>query len=304
MANITFGQTNSDVGQLQQQLINSGFLKIDKPTNYFGPLTLKALQAFQAARNIPVTGTYDTNTATKLKSDATVKSYVDALQGTPYGQALKSAYEQNDPALWTGVERLNNPLNAGTYLGNGQLLTEKDIQSARELTAKQIDPYYQQYGQYQTGLYGGNIAETTKAYQSAIDKTQQDYQSDLQKLNEQEATSGTWDASARQERLQSLQNRYNTEMNRLANAAQNQINQTQMGREYNYGTSAIQQSPILKYTVGTQNYKPSYQTEQTQYNPFGGMMGAKPTEQKAVTEQMTKEKIAGNYPNYNKYINF
>jgi len=302
--NITYGQTNSDVGRLQQQLIDGGFLKIAKPTNYFGDLTLRALQAFQKAKGLPTTGQYDTTTQNFLEKDKVVKSYVDAMQGTPYGNALSQAYLANDPALYAGIERLNNPLNAGAYLGNGQILTESDIQSARDLVSKQVNPYYEQYGQYQTGLYGNELGSTQGQYQNSLENLQSQYEADVQKLNEQEATQGTWDASARKERMDSLTRKYNQETNRLANLANADINKLQMNREYNYGTGAVQQSPILKYTLGTQNYKPITTTSTAQYNPFGGMKGIKPTEQAGVIEQMTKEKIAGNYPDYTKYINF
>ncbi len=55
--NITLGTHGDDVSALQQILIDSGFLKISTPTDYFGPLTKNALSAWQASVGIsPASG--------------------------------------------------------------------------------------------------------------------------------------------------------------------------------------------------------------------------------------------------------
>lgn len=50
--NITLGSHGADVSALQQILIDSGFLRISTPTDYFGPLTKAALSAWQASVGI------------------------------------------------------------------------------------------------------------------------------------------------------------------------------------------------------------------------------------------------------------
>lgn len=55
-ADLTIGSTGNDVIELQKILIALGYLKIDAPTGYFGPLTQAAVKLFQAAHGVPATG--------------------------------------------------------------------------------------------------------------------------------------------------------------------------------------------------------------------------------------------------------
>ncbi|KKT43949.1 MAG: Peptidase C60 sortase A and B [Candidatus Wolfebacteria bacterium GW2011_GWE2_44_13] len=56
--NLTIGSRGSEVSALQQILIDGGFLEIATPTGYFGPMTRKALGAWQASVNISPTAGY------------------------------------------------------------------------------------------------------------------------------------------------------------------------------------------------------------------------------------------------------
>ncbi|OHB19172.1 MAG: hypothetical protein A2854_00685 [Parcubacteria group bacterium RIFCSPHIGHO2_01_FULL_56_18] len=51
------GATGADVTALQQFLITQGVLSADSATGYFGPLTEKAVQAFQQKQNLVSSGT-------------------------------------------------------------------------------------------------------------------------------------------------------------------------------------------------------------------------------------------------------
>ncbi|MGB9115097.1 peptidoglycan-binding protein [Bradyrhizobium sp.] len=53
---LTEGQSGADVTELQHVLIQQGFLGAGNDTGYFGPLTAKAVAAFQAAHNIDPLG--------------------------------------------------------------------------------------------------------------------------------------------------------------------------------------------------------------------------------------------------------
>ncbi len=55
-ANIRFGQSGTDVTELQKVLIAGGYLHISAPTGWFGPLTLAAVKKYQAANGVPATG--------------------------------------------------------------------------------------------------------------------------------------------------------------------------------------------------------------------------------------------------------
>ena len=55
-ANLGYGATGQDVIELQKVLIAGGYLHIDAPTGWFGPLTQAAVKQYQAAHGIDTTG--------------------------------------------------------------------------------------------------------------------------------------------------------------------------------------------------------------------------------------------------------
>jgi peptidoglycan hydrolase-like protein with peptidoglycan-binding domain len=59
------------VRKIQQALISQGFLKITKPTNYFGSKTDAAVRAFQKAKGLKVDGKVGKNTYVALFSATT-----------------------------------------------------------------------------------------------------------------------------------------------------------------------------------------------------------------------------------------
>ncbi len=70
--NLTVGSTGADVTALQQVLINGGYLKISKPTTYFGALTKAALAKWQAANGVsPAVGFFGPLTRAALASAGT-----------------------------------------------------------------------------------------------------------------------------------------------------------------------------------------------------------------------------------------
>lgn len=55
-ADLWFGATGESVNQLQQVLIDAGYLHIALPTGWFGPMTQAAVKLYQAAHGVPATG--------------------------------------------------------------------------------------------------------------------------------------------------------------------------------------------------------------------------------------------------------
>ena len=56
---LRLGSKNVAVSVLQKNLIEKGYLTINAPTGYFGPLTAAAMKAFQKASGLPQTGAAD-----------------------------------------------------------------------------------------------------------------------------------------------------------------------------------------------------------------------------------------------------
>lgn len=65
-----FGSRGESVVELQKILITKGYLHIDAPTGYFGPLTEAALKAYQQENGVEMTGGTDTQTRTLLNKEA------------------------------------------------------------------------------------------------------------------------------------------------------------------------------------------------------------------------------------------
>ncbi len=66
------GTENTDVTNLQTILIAAGYLDIDAPTGFFGPLTFAALTQYQAAHGIPATGFVGPLTRSQLNTEPVV----------------------------------------------------------------------------------------------------------------------------------------------------------------------------------------------------------------------------------------
>jgi peptidoglycan hydrolase-like protein with peptidoglycan-binding domain len=63
------GSKNDHVYELQEFLITNKYLKIKKPTGYFGKLTQTAVKKYQKAKKIKETGVMDWETLNEYKRD-------------------------------------------------------------------------------------------------------------------------------------------------------------------------------------------------------------------------------------------
>ncbi|HCC05740.1 TPA: hypothetical protein DEP94_00020 [Candidatus Nomurabacteria bacterium] len=66
--NLKYGQRNNEVMELQEFLIDKGFLKTT-PTNFFGLLTLKAVKSYQANTGVSPTGFVGVLTREKINNE-------------------------------------------------------------------------------------------------------------------------------------------------------------------------------------------------------------------------------------------
>ena len=70
---LTIGSRGADVTELQAQLIAGGFLVIDAPTGYFGPLTRDAVAKWQAANGVaPAAGYFGPISRAKYVGGASI----------------------------------------------------------------------------------------------------------------------------------------------------------------------------------------------------------------------------------------
>lgn len=94
MVDFGIGTENLDVTNLQIILINAGYLKIDAPTGYFGPLTLAAVQQYQAAHGINTTGFVGPLTRAQLNTTPVTPLLSEAVKQKIKGILLQIALLQ------------------------------------------------------------------------------------------------------------------------------------------------------------------------------------------------------------------
>lgn len=301
-SNLTKGMRGKEVEQLQQMLRDAGFFKYPTNTGYFGDITQKALQDFQKSRGLQVTGSLDTNTSNILSKEKGVQDFLKMTQGTQYGDIFQQLYNNNDPRIYSAVDSVNNPLNQGIFLGGGTVVTPEQLSKYESKISGEVDPYYKDRAAYDKVLYENQMQDINSSYGQSIDDLINSLSQEQQTQNENEGSSGTWSSSARQERLNSLANKYNSKFNSLANTTQGNINQANINREYNYGVGSYQDNPLLKYTAQlSQVGNPNISTVGTRYNPFGMNKGIIPTQQYATKKQKTNDLIQSQY--YNPFSN-
>jgi len=124
---LALGNKSVAVAVLQTLLIKKGYLSLAAPTGYFGTATQSALEAFQAASNLPQTGTL------VIPSDQ-LSSFFASVAGP--------ATEMSFGATGVHVQSLQTFLIQGSYLklnapteyfGSLTFAAVKDFQAANDL---------------------------------------------------------------------------------------------------------------------------------------------------------------------------
>ncbi len=85
--NLTVGSTGADVSALQQFLAQEGFFTVT-PTGYFGPITKKAVAAWQASIGLPSYGFFGPESRAAIASSASVST--TSTPGCPAGALFNS----------------------------------------------------------------------------------------------------------------------------------------------------------------------------------------------------------------------
>jgi len=302
MNNLKKGANGKDVEQLQQMLRDAGYFTYPTNTGYFGDITEKALLDFQKARGIPASGQLDSSTSNILSKDKSAQDFIKSVKGTQYEDIFTQLYQNNDPRLYTAIDSVNNPLNQGIFLGGGTVVTPEQLAKYEKQVASEVDPYYQDRAAFDQSIYNQDVTGNQQDYQQTVDDLISSLGQDTETQNNNEGTAGTWASSARQERLNSLANKYNSKFNAASNSAIQNMNKLNTNREYNYGAGSYSSNPLLKYTASlSQTGSPNLSTTSTSYNPFGINKGIMPTQQYAAKKAKTNDLIQSQY--YNPFSN-
>jgi LPXTG-site transpeptidase (sortase) family protein len=124
--NLALGSTGGDVAQLQQILIDRGFLRIPSPTGRFGPLTKAALAAWQSSAKVsPAAGLFGPISRGKINKTfvAVLPPMAAAGKGSPVSLSIpkigvEAGFEYNGLGSDGALEVPKNIFDAGWFTGS------------------------------------------------------------------------------------------------------------------------------------------------------------------------------------------
>lgn len=268
-------------------LIDNGYLDKQYATGYFGDLTEKALKSFQQKAGVQPSGTYDDVTSGALKNfkGADMVANHPNIVGTPLGDYMNELKTSN-PGLYYTI--------AGAAQ-NGVMITPGMLKNAQDQASTQLEPYYQQDAQNSRGILDNYLNSTLDKYGSDLGSLRASAGTDFNALNDQEGQSGTWASSARGERMNSLQNKYNTAFNNLKSGTQGDIYSKLQAQEYNYGAGATPNVSLDSVQTDFSTPAPSFSSTSSQvYNPFN-FAGRKNAEKSANIAGFTNDTLSSQF---------
>lgn len=263
MQPLKYGSRGPEVTKLQQMLKDAGFFpQSQSTTEYFGPITEKALKEYQQSRGLTVDGIYGPQTNNVLKNNQELNNIVQTLQqsGNPAAaQKFQQLIDSGDQRAIVLAQGLKNNIS----------ITPETLRVNREIADAEQAKYYQQLEQRSRGDLDAYLSSQLRDYGLSNEALQQGLMSDKAILDDTEGIKGTWASSARKERANSLLNQYNQKFQANANTMEDNFGAKQRDFEYNFGANVPK--PIFNKTQASfVGEKPVFASSQSQaYNPFG-----------------------------------
>jgi peptidoglycan hydrolase-like protein with peptidoglycan-binding domain len=289
MSTLTKGARGDKVKELQKMLIDNGLLDKQYATGYFGPLTENALKAFQSKAGLPTSGSFDDITSHALNNigGADIIDNHPNLVGTQLGNYIDNL-KTTDPTLYYTI--------AGATK-NGFMLTPGMVIKARQQAAQQVTPYFTEQANNSRGILNNYLNSTLGKYSTDMSGLQDSAKTDFEDLQDKEGQNGTWASSARTERMNSLQNKYNNAFSELYNTNKGSIAEKLQGQEYNYGADATPKVNLDQTTADFSRPAANFSaTSSSVYNPFN-FSGIQNENKKSAIDKYTNLGVASQtYP--------
>lgn len=257
------GSRGAEVTKLQQMLKDAGFFpKSQSTTEYFGPITEKALREYQASKGLTVDGIFGPQSNNVLKNNERVNNMITKLELSGNYDAARRVSELRD----SGDQRVISLVDG---IENNISVTNDTLQVNREMADKEQAKYYQQLEERSRGDLDAYLSSQLRDYGLSDEALQQGLVSDKATLDDTEGIKGTWASSARKERANSLLNQYNQKFQANANTVADNFGAKQRDFEYNFGANVP--NPVFNKTQASfTGEKPTFASTQSQvYNPFG-----------------------------------
>lgn len=257
------GSRGPEVTKLQQMLKDAGFFpKSQSTTEYFGPITEKALREYQASKGLTVDGIFGPQSNNVLKNNQQLIDIVENLRKSGNATAAQKFQELID----SGDQRVVALVEG---LKNNVAITPETINVNREIADKEQAKYYQQLEERSRGDLDAYLSSQLRDYGLSDEALQSGLAADKANLDDTEGIRGTWASSARKERANSLLNQYNQKFQANANTMEDNFGAKQRDFEYNFGANVPK--PVFNKTQASfAGEKPTFSSTQSQtYNPFG-----------------------------------
>lgn len=263
MQPLKYGSRGPEVTKLQQMLKDAGFFpQSQSTTEYFGPITEKALKEYQKARSLTIDGIYGPQTNNTLLNNQKVNDTITKLELAGNYEAARRVTELRDK----GDQRVISLVDG---IENNIAVNQDTIKYNREIADAEQAKYYEQLEGRSRGDLDAYLASKLRDYGLSDEALQTGLVSDKNTLDDTEGIRGTWASSARKERANSLLNQYNQKFQANANTIEDDFTNKQRAFEYDFGANVPK--PIFNKTQASFNgEKPTFSTTQSQaYNPFG-----------------------------------
>jgi hypothetical protein len=225
--------------QLQKILVSQGYLKqedMNTGPGIYGPKTTAAMQKAVAA---------------SLGEVAKTNLGIQNIVKTNGAEGIVNAYETGD---WSAITD-----------ATGTPFSPAQQQEALDKATADLAPYYEAQKQYETQSTEDVLRQKQLDYEKAMSDQATKFQEDKTTLDQTAANQGVLFSGGRVQKLQNLQDTYNTEANYQKASAANAIGNTARDYQYKYGNEAAN------------NLSQYYKLGGNVYNPMVATGGATPT---------------------------
>lgn len=251
----TYGpRTTAAVKRLQDNLVSQGYMtqaQVNTGYGTFGPQTTRAVQAAAQAPQKPQT-----------------PQTPQAPQGQrPPTQEEIAAEVSAHPTMAPLVQKYGTPEAAWAASGGdisqfqdqyGQPFSQEDQTKALSDSEAALDPYYKAEREKDTADTEALFAKDKSDFQSYLDTSGDNFQSDKAKLDQTAADQGVLFSGGRVQKQQNLQKSYLNDQNDKLNTLTSNVGNAARDYQYKYGNTNAN-APALSqyYQAPTNNYNAS-----------------------------------------------
>lgn len=245
--NLQPGQSGPEVSQLQQFLLNAGYLSaqdIATGPGVYGPRTTAAVKKWQQANGVdnssgpgywgPKSVAAASGKSTKQETQEEVDArYKDAASKNPVISSLATGGSSLDDI----ISALSTGNLSGITDATGKPFSVKDQQDALKRADEDLKLYYEALQEKESADTEASLAQKQADYQNYLLTSGQDFEADKVKADQNAANSGVLFSGGRVQKEKNLERAYAQEQASKMGAYSRDIANTARDFQYKYGES-------------------------------------------------------------------